>query len=79
LKAVAVEEGSLHRVKRISCGETFNSDDVPSFARRRQRQAGQHSLIVDDDGARAARALIAPLLRAGETEHVAERVQQRDA
>jgi len=42
-------------------------------------KAGQDTLTVDDDRARAARALIAALLRACETERVAKRVQQREA
>jgi hypothetical protein len=34
-------------------------------------------LAIDDDGARAACTLIASLLRAGQTEHVAESVKKR--
>ena len=79
LKPIAVQEGGLHRVKLVACGEAFNRDDVLALARRRQRQTGQDTLAVDDDRARAARALIASLLRAGQTEHVAESVQQRQA
>jgi hypothetical protein len=32
-----MQEGGLHRVKLIACGEAFNRDDVLAFARRRQR------------------------------------------
>ena len=79
LKAIAVQEGGLHRVKLIAFGEAFNGDDVLALARRRKRQTGQDTLAFDDDRACAARALIAPLLRAGQTEHVAKSVQQRQA
>ena len=66
-------------MKLIAFGEAFNGDDVPALARRRKRQTGQNTLTFDDDRACAARALIAPLLRAGQTKHVAKRVQQRQA
>ena len=79
LKAVAVQEGGLHRVKLVAFGEAFNRNDVLAFARRRQRQTGQDTLAVDDDGTRAARALIAPFLRACQTEHIAEGIQQGQA
>jgi len=79
LKAIAVQEGGLHRVKLVAFGEAFNGDDVLALARRNKRQTGQDTLAFDDDRARTARALIAPLLRAGQTEHVAECVQERQA
>jgi hypothetical protein len=72
-----MQEGGLHRVKLIAFGEAFNGDDVLALARRRKGQTGQNTLTFDDDRACAARALIAPLLRAGQTKHVAKRVQQR--
>ena len=69
------QEGGLHRVKHVASGEAFNRHDVLAFARRRERQTGQDTLAVDDDGTRAACALIAPFLRAWQTEHIAEGVQ----
>ena len=66
----------MHRVKLVTCPKTFNRDDVLAFACGRKRETGQDALTVDDDGAGAARALIASLLRAGQTEHIAKRVQQ---
>jgi len=74
-----MQESGLHRVKHFAAAEAFNGDDVLTFARRRQRQTGQDTLAVDDDGTRAACALIAPLLRARQTEHIAEDVQQGNA
>ena len=79
LKAIAVQEGGLHRVKLVACGEAFNRDDVLALAGRRERQTRQDTLAVDDDRAGAARTLIAALLRPGQAEYVAERVEQRQA
>jgi hypothetical protein len=79
LKPIAVQEGSLHRVKFVALGEAFNGDDMLAFARSCKRQTRQDTLAVDDDRARAARALIAPLLGTGQTKHVAKRIQQRHA
>jgi hypothetical protein len=66
-------------VKLVALGKAFDRHDMLAVARRRQRQTGQDTLAFDDDRARAARALIAPLLRSGQTEYVAESVQQRKA
>jgi hypothetical protein len=66
-------------VKLVACREAFNRDDVLALAGRRQRQTGQDTLAVDDDRAGTARALIATFLSTGQTEHVAQRVQQREA
>lgn len=79
LKPIAVQEGSLHRVKVVALGEAFNGDDVLTFASSCKSQTRQDTLAVDDDGARAASALIASFLRAGQTEYVAKRIQQRHA
>src|SRR5688572_15976497 len=72
LKAIAVQEGSLHRVKFVACGDAFNRNDLLAPARRRKRQTRQHTLAINDDRAHTARALITSLLRASQTEHVAE-------
>jgi hypothetical protein len=62
-----VQKGGLHGVKLVAFGEALNRDDVLTFARCRKRQTGQDTLAFDNNGARAARALIAALLRAWET------------
>src|SRR4030095_10207601 len=79
LKGIAVQKRGLHRMKLLSFGETFNRDDVMSLACCRKCQTGQDTLAFDGDRAHTAGALIAPLLRAGQTEHVAKRIQQRRA
>src|SRR5262245_14784849 len=79
LKPIAVKEGGLHRVQLIACGEALYRGYRLPLARPCQRQTRQDALAFDDDRARAARALVAALLGADETEHVVERIQQRDA
>ena len=54
-------------------------DDVVAVARCRKSQAGQDTLAVDDDRARAAGALIAAFLSTGQAEPVANSVQKRHA
>src|SRR5215831_12064542 len=72
LKSIAVQEGGLHRVKLVACREAFNRDDVLAFARCGEGQTGQDTLAVDDDRAGSACALIAALLRPGQTERIAK-------
>src|SRR5262249_58450232 len=50
-----------------------------ALARERERDAREHRLAVAHDGARAAVALVAALLAAGEAETVAQRLEQRGA
>ena len=76
LKPIALQEGCLHWMKRVTCAEAFNRENVLPLACRRKRQARQDTLTVDDDRACAASALIAPLLATCESERVAKCVQQ---
>src|SRR5262245_23384056 len=71
LQAVAVQEGGLHRVKLAAGRETFDGDDVLPLACRRQCQTGQDALAVYNHRARPAGALIAALLRSGQSQLVA--------
>ena len=52
---------------------------MSAIALRRQHQARQHALVVKKDRAGPARPLIAALLRAGQAEVLAQRVQQGHA
>jgi hypothetical protein len=56
--------------------QPFDRRDVPAAALRRENQARQHPLLVKKDRAGSARTLIAALLRAGQAEMLAQRVQQ---
>src|SRR3954447_19417761 len=76
LKAVMPDEGLLHRVQTAVAREPLDRRHLPPIALRRQSQAGQDPLAVDQHGACPARPLIAPLLRAGQLEHLAQRVEQ---
>ena len=53
--------------------------DVAVLVLDRERQTGIDALTVHQDGARAARTLIASLLRAHQLQAIAQGVQQRDA
>jgi hypothetical protein len=53
--------------------------DLVALAGHRQGQAGEHSTSIDPDGTSAAGALVASLLRAGQVEVLAQRVEQADS
>jgi hypothetical protein len=60
-------------------GDPFDGLDGLSLAGDRERHARIDRTAVDEDGARAARSFVADLLRAGEGERLAQRVQKRPA
>src|SRR5262249_3976142 len=57
--------------------ESFDGGDVAALHLRRARLARLDRLPVDENGAGAALALAAAVLRAGEVERLAENGQQR--
>ena len=57
--------------------ETFDGLDRAARAGDRERHAGVHRLAVHEHGAGAARPFVAHALRAGEPEHLAQRVEER--
>ena len=59
--------------------EPLDRFDALALARYRQRHAGIDCAAVHQHGARATRSLVTDLLRAGERERLAERVQERSA
>ena len=80
LKGVVADERLLHRMQAaVVAGQPFDRRDRAAVALRRERQARHDALAVEQHRARAAGALIAALLRAGQPELVAQRVEQRDA
>ena len=70
-------EGPLHGVGPVRAGQALDGGDLPALAGDRQRAAGQGGLAVDQHGAGAAVALVAALLAAGQSQLVAEHLQQR--
>ncbi len=80
LKAVALVEGLLHGVKRGAWrGQAFDSRDVVAFGLDREHQAGTHRRSVEQDRAAAANAVLAPDVRPGQPEVVAQVVRQQPA
>lgn len=78
LRRAFLTERLLQRVRPVGVRQPFHRDHLPPFSLQRggcdTRQRGR---AVQQDGARAAVALVAPLLRPREPEAVAERFQQR--
>jgi|tagenome__1003787_1003787.scaffolds.fasta_scaffold20273636_2 hypothetical protein len=73
------DERLLHRMQAAGGRQPFDGGRLPILALGRERQARQHALAVEQHRTGAARALVAALLRAGQLELVAQRVEQRDA
>src|SRR5947209_18452995 len=74
LEAVVADEGGLQRVQAVVGGEPLDGDDLLSAAvHDGEREAGVVAPAVDEDGAGAARALVATFLRTGEVEVLAQR------
>src|SRR5215208_2581643 len=65
LKAVILDEGSLHRVKLFAAGQPFNCCDLTALECGGERQARQHAAAVNEYGAGPALAHLAALLRSG--------------
>src|SRR5690606_14528189 len=67
--AVIAERG-LERVRRPGPGpgETLDGRDAPALGLPDRGDAGEDGLVIEEDGAGAAVALVAPLLRAGQAE-----------
>jgi hypothetical protein len=77
LETVRGHERSLHRMQPgTRAGEPLDGRYFPALALHRQRQARQHAPTVDVDSARAARTLVAPLLRTGQRQPFPQHVQQ---
>ncbi len=68
----------LHRMQRAR-GHAFDGGDARAVGLRRQHQAGTHRRAVDQHGARAAVAVAAAFLGAGEPQPLAQQPEQRIA
>jgi hypothetical protein len=80
LEGILGEECRLHRVKSGTVGtEALDRGDRAAFDLCRKGEAGENTLAIDMDGAGAALALVASLLRAGEAQMLAQRIEERDA
>ena len=77
LEAFMLDEGGLERMQLVALRQAFDRRDLGAVVHRGQRQAGDDPPAVEQDRARAAGALVAALLRAGEIERFAQHVEQR--
>src|SRR3546814_7769142 len=77
LQGVMLDEGCLERVEFTMAGNPLYRRDLRSILHRSQREAGEDAAPADQDGTGAARALVAPLLGAGQVEPLAQHVEHR--
>ncbi len=80
LHGAGVEKGLLHRMEVVpigtAAGQTLDGDDRGAIGLSGGHQAGAHQDVVQQDGAGAALALLAGVLRAPELESLAQDVEQ---
>jgi len=79
LEAVLRDEGGLHGVQRLVGGEALDGRHVDAVQRHGEQQAGVRAAPVHEDGAGAALAVVAALLRTRQAEPLAQQVEQRGA
>src|SRR4051812_33712130 len=77
LKTVMLDEGCLHRMQCLGLAEPFDRGDLRFLMHGREGEAAVHSTGIDVHGACAALTVIAALLRPGEMQRFAKRVEQR--
>ncbi len=78
LKAIMLNERSLHGVEIVSVGKSFDGGDFVAFEHDRERKAGIRLPAIDKDSAGAALAVVAAFLRAGKLEMFAKGVKKSD-
>src|SRR6185503_8357296 len=76
LEAVLRDEGGLKRVQLVAVGEALDGRHVGAVERHREQQARVRPAPVHEDGAGAALAVVAALLRAGQAEPLAQQVEK---
>src|SRR6267143_955465 len=80
LIGVVVQEGLLHRVQAaVRARDPFDSSDPLPLSLHGEREAGQHAPSIDVDGAGAALAVIAALLRAMQADLLTQSIEERCA
>src|SRR5439155_3804903 len=71
-----VDEGTLHRMEPLVLPQVLDRPDAMSFGRGGQDEATAQQLIVEENRARTAFALLARVLAAGQPEVLPQRRQQ---
>src|SRR3978361_245043 len=77
LVSVVLDEGRLHRAQLVGRSEPLDRRDTVAVMHDRECQAGVDPSPVDDDGAGAALAVIAALLRTSKMQMFAQCIEQR--
>ena len=72
-------KAGLQRMQVVALREALDGRQLRAVVGDREREAAVGPPPVDEDRARAALAVVAALLRAGEVEVLAEQVEQRGA
>ena len=70
-------ERRLHRVQLAVGGEALDGRDLGAVGLHGEHEARPHGVAVEQDGAGAAHAVLAPEVRAGEPAVLAQEVGQR--
>src|SRR5690242_3871075 len=63
----------------VRIADAFDRDDLVSLVHGGEREARTHASSIDQERACAALTVIAPFLRSGEVQMLAQRVEQRHA
>src|SRR5438874_956142 len=76
LRSALFRERDLKRVQRLACREPLDRRHVAVADECREGETREHRKAVDEDGARAAFAELAAVLRAGEPKLLAKHLEQ---
>src|SRR5262249_27492464 len=85
LHATRLDERALYLVQPVTdtltlgVGDSLDGHDIAALRLRGEDEARTHELVVEVDRARSALALLACVLRSGEIEMLAQRVQEAGA
>src|SRR5207247_7828488 len=79
LQSIMAHKRGLHRVEIAVFFQTLDGRDLVARMHRGERQAAVDALSIDDHRAGAALSLVAALLRTGQPEMLAQRIEQRYA
>src|SRR5205823_10999517 len=78
LKAVVLKESCLHGMQVVSFCEPFNRRDLLAIMNNSEREAAINAATICQDGAGAALAVIATLLRTRQRKILAKKIEKSD-
>src|ERR1700733_13798155 len=77
LKRIVLDERGLHRMQLAAGREAFDRPDRLALRARREREARDHALAAEMHCACSALTAVAAFLRTGQTQPLAQRIEQR--